>query len=123
MLNQTIFVGRLVANPSLQETETGRNMLNITIAVPRSYKNEEGVYLSDFIDCTLWNENAKNTAEYCKKGDIIGIKGRVQTNLIEKDGEKKKYMNIIAEKVTFLASKERNYEQEHEDFEPEMDME
>lgn len=115
MLNQTIMVGRLVEDPKLQEVEGGKKVTNMTLAIPRSYKNLEGVYDTDFVDCTLWNGIAENTCEYCKKGDVIGVKGRVQTDLYEKDGQKRKTMRIVAEKVTFLSSargerKEKNIE-------------
>lgn len=105
MLNQVILVGRLVKSPELQLTDTGKKMSLITLAVPRSYKNVNGEYDTDFLDCTLWTNIAENTAEYCKTGDVIGIKGRVQSRLVEKeDGTKIKKTDIIAEKVTFLSS-------------------
>ena len=53
MLNQVVLVGRLVRDPELRETEEGKKVTNITIAVPRSYKNIDGEYDTDFIDCTL----------------------------------------------------------------------
>ena len=81
---------------------------NITVAVPRSYKNENGEYDTDFIKCTMWSGVAENTSEYCKQGDLIGIKGRIQTRVIEKDNSKQTIQEVIAEKVTFLAkSKEK----------------
>lgn len=105
MLNQIILVGRLVKEVEL-EKEGDKNVAIMTLAVPRSYKNENGEYDTDFVDCTLWNAIAKNTAEYCKKGDVIGIRGRIQTNTIEKeDGTKEHKIVIIAERVTFLNSK------------------
>ena len=105
MLNQFVGVGRLVAEPSVKETEDGKQVSNITIAVPRSYKNENGEYDTDFVDVVLWNGIAENTAEYCHKGDIIGVKGRIQTSNSEtEDGEKRKSTQIVAEKITFLSS-------------------
>jgi len=105
MINQVVLVGRLVQNPVLQLTESGKKMSSITLAVSRIYKNQNGEYDTDFIDCTLWTGIAENTAEYCKSGDVIGIKGRLQTRLIEKeDGSKYKRVDIIAERVTFLSS-------------------
>ena len=65
----------------------------------------DGTYDTDFIRCTLWAGIAENTCEYCKKGDVIGVKGRIQTNSYEVDGEKKYSMDVIAEKVSFLSSK------------------
>lgn len=105
MLNQIVLVGRLVKNVEL-EKEGEKDTTIITIAVPRSYKNENGEYDTDFIDCVLWNGVARNTAEYCRKGDVIGVKGRLQTRNIEnEDGSKNKITEVIAEKVTFLSSK------------------
>ena len=105
MLNQFVGVGRLVAEPSVKETEDGKQVSNLTIAVPRSYKNENGEYDTDFVDVVLWNGIAENTAEYCHKGDIIGVKGRIQTSNYEtEDGEKRKSTQIVAEKITFLSS-------------------
>ena len=105
MLNQTVLVGRLVRDPELYETESGLKVSSVVLAVPRSYKNKDGEYETDFIPCTLWRGIAENTAEYVKKGDLIGIKGHVQTRSYEKDDEKKYVTEIIAEKVTFLSSK------------------
>ena len=105
MLNQVVIVGRLVKNPELVETESGKKITRITLAVPRSYKNVNGEYEADFIDCTLWTPIAESTTEYCHKGDLLGIKGRLQTDNYEKDGEKKYKTSVIAEKVTFLTSK------------------
>ena len=106
MLNQIILVGRLVKTPEVTETESGKKMSYITLAIPRSFKNADGEYDTDFIDCTLWTGIAECTSEYCQKGDTLGIKGRIQTQLYEKsDGSKIKSTEVIAEKVTFLTSK------------------
>jgi len=113
MLNQIVMVGRLVRDPELKESEGGKTFTNITLAVPRSYKNLDGEYDTDFIDCRLWTGVAENTAEFCKKGDLIGVKGRVESRVYEKDEEKIYLTEIIAEKVTFLSNK-RNDEQKDE---------
>ena len=108
MLNQVVLVGRLVKDPELVETETNKKMSRITIAIPRSFKNMDGEYETDFISCILWDSIAKNTVDYCKKGDIVGIKGRVQSSVVEKDKEKKYYFDVIAERVTFLSNKKND---------------
>lgn len=106
MLNQVIIVGRLANDIEVKELESGKKVCNIELAVNRSYKNAEGIYETDFIDCVLWDGIANNTKEYCKKGDVVGVKGRLQTDLVEQeDGTKKKYTKVIAEKLTFLSSK------------------
>lgn len=98
MLNNLVLVGRLVSDPEINETEKGK-VTDITLAVPRSYKNEEGEYETDFIPVKLFGQIASTTVEYCRKGDMIGVKGRIQSN------ESK--IEIIAEKITFLSSKPR----------------
>lgn len=106
MLNQIIIVGRLVQTPEVVTTESGKHMTYITVAIPRSYKNENGEYETDFIDCVLWEAVAVNTSEYCQKGDVIGVKGRIQTSSYEtEDGNKKYAMEVVAEKISFLSSK------------------
>ena len=109
MLNQVVLVGRLTKEVELKEMEDGKKLANITIAIPRSYKNVDGEYESDFIDCVLWNGIAENTSEYCKKGDIVGVKGRLQTSNYEKeDGSKVFKLDVVAEKVTFLSSRSKD---------------
>ena len=106
MLNQIVLVGRLVKDVEVKELENGGNVSTITLAVPRSFKNAEGVYETDFIEVILWNNIATNTAEYCRKGDLVGIRGRVQTRIVEKEDETKySKLEIVAEKITFLSSK------------------
>ena len=108
MLNQVVLVGRLTSNPEIITTENGKKTTTINIAVQRSYKNVDGLYETDFIRCVLWNGVAANTCEYCHSGDIVGIKGRLQTRSYEKDEEKKFITEVIADKVTFLSSNSNN---------------
>ncbi len=112
MLNRTVIVGRLVKDPEVKETDSGKKVSDIKLAVPRSYRNAEGDYDTDFITCVLWAGVAENTAEYCKKGDLIGIKGRIQTVKVEENGITKDVMEVVAEKVTFLSSKKTKDEVE-----------
>lgn len=114
MLNQVILVGRLTKDLEVKELDDDKKVCNLTLAIPRSFKNAEGVYETDFIDCSLWGNVAENTAEYCKKGDIVGIKGRLQSNSFEReDGNKEYRTQVMAEKVTFLsANKEKENERD-----------
>ena len=112
MLNQVVLVGRLVKDPELVETETNKKMSRVTLAIPRSFKNMDGEYETDFVNCIMWDAIAKSAVEYCKKGDIVGIKGRIQSSVVEKDDEKKYYVDVIAERVTFLSSKKPDEEAE-----------
>lgn len=99
MLNQSILVGRVCDDVKLVEED--RTFTKLTLAVPRSYKNENGEYDTDFIDCILYGALAENVVEYCKKGDLVGVKGRMQNEMFE-DGRKSTI--VIADKVTFLSS-------------------
>ncbi len=110
MLNQVVLVGRLVEDPAVVEMEGGKKKTTVNLAVARSFKNSDGLYDTDYIRCILWNQVASNTKEYCKKGDIVGIKGRIQTSSYEKNGEKKYSVDVIAEKVTFLSSNKQKTE-------------
>lgn len=111
MLNQIVLVGRIVKTPELRTTENGKKTATVTLAVPRNYKNMNGEYDTDFLDCTLWTNVAENTVEYCQSGDMVGVKGRIQTRVITTDdGSKKKKTEIVAEKVTFLAQSPNNKE-------------
>ena len=106
MLNQLVLVGRLTRDIKINKTDKGRKVATISLAIPRSFKNMEGTYDTDFVDCIAFENIAENTAMYCKKGDIVGIKGRIQTRDVELEDEThKKYVEVIAEKVTFLSSK------------------
>lgn len=87
MLNQSVVVGRIHS--------MGNGIL--TLAVPRSYKNEKGEYETDYINVTLLGSIEKNVAEYCGNGDLVGVKGRLQGGL--------NTMSLVAEKVTFLSNK------------------
>lgn len=100
MLNQIVLVGRITKTPEMMENQDGSKFAIINLAVPRTFKNENGEYETDFINCTLWTGIAENACKYCKKGDVVGIKGRIQ-NL-----NNTAQLQLIAEKVTFLSSKE-----------------
>lgn len=104
MLNQIVLVGRLARDITVHKSDNGVKVATISLAVPRSFKNSEGNYDTDFIDCVVFENIAENTKEYCKKGDVLGVKGRVQSRVVEKDQKKEYLLEIVAEKVTFLSS-------------------
>lgn len=105
MLNQVVLVGRLTENPTIIETESGKKYTAINLAVQRAFKNSDGIYETDFIRCILWNGVAANTSEFCQTGDILGIKGRLQNRSYETETKEIKYITeVVAERVTFLSS-------------------
>lgn len=100
MLNQIVVCGR-ISSITAKKLE-GKEVQEVVLAIPRSYKNENGEYDTDFIPFILTGGIASNTLEYCKTGDIVGVKGRIQS-LESKDGKHPFY--LVAEKVSFLSSK------------------
>ena len=114
MLNQIVALGRLTKDIELQESENGKKYSLATIAIPRTFKNADGIYETDFLSFKMFDKIAENCSEYCKKGDIVGVKGRMQSNTYEKDGETKYSMDIIAEKITFLSNRSKDYEERSE---------
>ena len=105
MLNHVILVGGLTNTPEVKVLDNGKKRSSVVLAVPRNYKNSNGEYETDFVDCVLWTTVAENTAEYCKVGDMIGVKGRLQSRFVENtEGVKKKKTEVVAERITFLSS-------------------
>lgn len=111
MLNQIVLVGRLTHDIVVNKSDKGVKVATISLAIPRSFKNSEGTYDTDFINCVAFDAIAENTCEYCSKGDIVGVKGRVQSRNVEQDGKNTTIMEIICEKVTFLSSKSQEEEE------------
>lgn len=107
MLNQIILVGRLTKNITVNKSDKNVKVATISLAIPRSFKNMEGNYDTDFVDCVAFENVALNTAEYCVKGDIVGVKGRVQSKIVDRGDMKENIIEVIAEKVTFLSSKKK----------------
>ena len=112
MHNMVYLIGRLTEDPCLKKLEDDRDMLTINLAVQRSFKNEDNIYETDYLRCILWNALAEHTCEYCKKGDLVGIKGRIQTRSYEDEDKNIKYITeIIVDRISFLASaKSKNEE-------------
>lgn len=96
MLNNFILVGKLLDEKIEVKEVDGKKVAYITVAVPRSFKNEEGEYEKDLVPVELWFGVAENVSNYCHKNDTLGVKGRIQVV----DSQVK----LIADKVTFLSS-------------------
>ena len=107
MVNQVILVGRIVYDPELRVIESGKPVTTLTLALQRNYKNAEtGQYDTDFLRCTLWSGIAENTVQHCKKGSVVGIRGRLAQRFFEYGDESSfSYPEIIAERVSFISPK------------------
>ena len=106
MINQVTLVGRLTKDPDLRITQEGISVTNVTVAVNRPFRNQQGEIGADFVQCTLWKRTAENTAQYCRKGSLVGITGRIQTRYYDNQEGKRVYVTeVVAETVKFLESK------------------
>ena len=99
MVNQVFLIGRLVRDPELFETTNKTEVAKITLAIQKGYKNQDGIYEADYINCTLWRGIAKSICDYCKKGDTIAVRGKLESNRYEKDGKMVYSTDVIAEKI------------------------
>ncbi len=114
-MNNLILVGRLTKDPVLRHQD-GRGRCYITLAVKRQYKNSDGIYETDFINCTVWNVIAEKVCEFCRKGDMVSVKGRIQNNnYIDKDDNKVYTYEIVADQVSFMTSQKSREETFDED--------
>lgn len=106
MFNSVILVGRVVEKPVCRQLESGLTVSTLTLAVTRPFKNSEGEYDTDFIKCTLWEGIAEIAGQFCTKGSVIGIKGRlsVRSSEISFEEQKKnlKLLEVIAERVSLI---------------------
>ncbi|MCI8575246.1 MAG: single-stranded DNA-binding protein [Bacilli bacterium] len=112
-MNNVILVGRLTSDPTLEEIDSDKKRTLIDLAVPRNFKNSEGLYESDFIRCVLWNGIALNTSKYCTKGDAIAVRGRIQTRSYEDlDGNRKYITEVIAQSISFVTPSRKEEQNE-----------
>lgn len=106
MMNRTILVGRLVRDPELRYTPNGVAVATFTLAVDKPFSKEGG---TDFINCVAWRSQAKNLADYMKKGYQVGVDGRIQTRSYENQEGKTIYVTeVVAEQIQFLERKKVN---------------
>jgi single-strand DNA-binding protein len=112
MINQVTLVGRLTRDPEIKKTAEGTAVANVTLAVNRHFRNHNGEIDTDFVQCTLWRKAAENTVQYCRKGSVVGITGRLQTRHYDnQEGRRIFVTEVVAETVRFLSAKphdERN---------------
>lgn len=99
MLNQVVIVGRLKEIIKVDE-----NKFNIVVSVYRSFKNKDGEYDVDLVDCEVIGGIANNINEYCDIGNVVGVKGRLKVNYYNKDDKSIKIMKVYAEKISLLSN-------------------
>lgn len=111
-MNNVALVGRMTKDPDVRMIGDGRLQASFTLAVNRSFKNQQGDIEADFILCTIWGKTAENTAKHCGKGSLIGVSGRIQTRSYEREDRTRAYVTQVAgEDVRFLITKKPSSEQ------------
>lgn len=106
MINQVVLVGRIVDDFKMNDSKNGKQYASNTLAVNRQYKNKDGIYETDFVPFNVFGNIANSACEYCKKGDILGIKG----NLNVYDNK----LILNADRLTFISSKNKKDDLENE---------
>ncbi|UII55947.1 single-stranded DNA-binding protein [Cytobacillus spongiae] len=103
MMNRVVLVGRLTKDPELRYTPSGVAVATFTLAVNRTFTNQQGEREADFINCVVWRKPAENVANFLKKGSLAGVDGRIQTRSFEgQDGKRVYVTEVVAESVQFL---------------------
>ena len=105
-MNKALLVGRLTREPELKTTGSGTSVCTFSLAVQRKYKNADGEYEADFINCVAWRNQAEFLAKFFNKGSMVGIVGSIQTRNYEKNGQRVYITEVVADEVEFVGSKD-----------------
>ena len=107
MLNHIAIMGRLVRDPELRYTQSGTAVTAVTLAVDRNFKSLDGSErITDFIDVIAWRSTAEFVSKYFTKGRMAVVEGRLQIRpWTDKDGNKRRSAEVVAENVYFGDSK------------------
>lgn len=107
MLNRIVLVGRLTRDPELRRTLNDTAVASFPLAVNDGFKDTEGNPTTTFVDITVFSSQAENVAKFCRKGNLVGVDGRIHQRRFErKDGSKGSVIEVIANQVSFLEPKD-----------------
>lgn len=105
MYNKVIIIGRLTAQPEVNQTTSGKQVARITIAVNRRFKTENGEREADFITAVFWGKRAETLASYGGKGSLISIDGELRTRKYEKNGQNQYVTEVLGHSFQLLESR------------------
>ena len=112
MINNVVLIGRLTRDVDLRYTLQKQAVGQFTLAVNRNFKNQNGEYDADFINCVIWGKSAENFANWTKKGNLVGITGRVQTrNYENQQGQRVYVTEVVAESFQLLEKRDNSANQ------------
>ena len=108
-MNKVILTGNLTKDPEKRTTQQGTSVASFTVAVQRRFKNQDGKYDADFINCVAWRGTADFVENYFKKGSRIGVIGSIQTRSYDDNSGNKRYVTeVIADEVEFEGGKQQD---------------
>ncbi len=108
-MNRVMLIGRLTAKPELKYTPTNIPYSRFSVAVNRPFSNQQGERGTDFINIIIWRKQAENVCNFLDKGSLVSVEGRIQTGSFnDKDGNKRYSMDVVADSVQFLESKQQS---------------
>ena len=111
MINRYVAVGRLTKDPELRRTGTGKAVTTFTLAINRTYQSNDGQQ-ADYISCVTWNKVAENVAQYCSKGSLVCIEGRLRSRSYDNSQGQRVYVTeVICDSVQFLDTRNRDNQQ------------
>ena len=109
MLNKILLTGRMTARPELKTTTNGTNVTQFSLAVQRNFKNGNGEYGTDFINCVAWRNQAEFLQRFVRKGNQLAVEGRIQTNsYTDANGNNRQAFDILVESVSNLEPVSKN---------------
>jgi single-strand DNA-binding protein len=115
MLNHITIMGRMTRDPELRRTGSGIAVASFTVAVDRDFSGKDGGEKeTDFIDCVAWRQTGEFVSKYFAKGSMIVVAGRLQIRgWTDKDGNKRRSAEVVADNVYFGDSKNSNTGSSH----------
>ena len=106
MINNVVLVGRMTRDAELRYTPSNQAVATFTLAVNRTFKNQNGEREADFINVVIWRQQAENLANWAKKGALIGVTGRIQTrNYENQQGQRVYVTEVVADSFQLLESR------------------
>ncbi|MCM3511654.1 single-stranded DNA-binding protein [Carnobacterium inhibens] len=113
MINNVVLVGRLTKDLDLRYTSNGTAVATFSIAVNRSFTNQEGKRDADFINCVIWRKSAESMANFTRKGSLVGIEGHIQTRSYDNQQGQKVYVTeVVVEAFSLLEPKNKDSNKE-----------
>ncbi len=108
-MNKVILIGRLTRDPELRYTGSNTPVATFSLAVNRSFTNQNGEREADFINCVVWRKLAETVKNYLSQGSQVAVEGRIQTrNYDDQNGQRRYVTEVVVENIDFVGTKRDN---------------